>query len=465
MNNTRILKLNLHDYTGKAVIYVMSRDQRVHDNHALLAAQDLAITHKAPLYVLFNLKIVNNRAKEHYDFMLAGLKEVAAELTSLHIQFIIKSGDAVENILNFADEINAGAIYFDFSPLSSVRDRAKKVASIFNGSVSVVDTHNTIPVWIASDKREFAAHTMRRKVHLALEKYIIEPDKIVIHPYPTTRITEGISFEEAEQFTNQIPARGIDIATPSGEKAATQHLKKFISEGLDSYAIGRNDIVDDQQSGLSPYLHYGQISSLRVALEVIIHSDRRPLLFEEVKLASPGTTLSVYDGVNALLEEMVVRKELADNFCFYERNYMSLQAGPEWAQKSLASHTDDIRDYLYTRKQWENAQTHDESWNAAQNQLRKTGKIHGYMRMYWAKKMLEWSKNPEVALADCIYLNDTYSVDGGDPNGYVGILWSMVGLHDRPWFDRPVFGTVRYMNEGGLMRKYDVAAYQKKWNN
>lgn len=443
----------------------MSRDQRVHDNHALLAAQAVAIEHKAPLYVLFNLKVVKNRAREHYAFMLKGLQEVAAELASLNIQFIITSGDAVHNIMSVSAQTKAGAIYFDFSPLQASRDRAKKVATDFAGSVSVIDTHNIIPVWAASDKREFAAHTMRRKVHVKLETYMLEPGDIIKHPYNAPGTIESMTFNQAEQFITQIPTRGIAIAAIPGEKAATQHLSEFIDCGLDSYAVNRNDIANDQQSGLSPYLHYGQISSLRVALEVIKHSDRRPLLFEEVKLASHGETPSMYDGVNALLEEMVVRKELADNFCFYAKDYVSLTAGPDWAQQSLAAHADDIREHIYSRDQWEHAQTHDLSWNAAQNQLRKSGKIHGYMRMYWAKKMLEWSKTPELALADCIYLNDTYSVDGGDPNGYVGILWSMVGLHDRPWFDRPVFGTVRYMNEGGLMRKFDVVAYQKQWND
>ena len=465
MNQARILKLNQNDYDGQAVIYVMSRDQRARDNHALIAAQALAIEHKAPLYVLFNLKVVKNRAREHYSFMLKGLREVAAELATLNIQFVMKSGDMVENILRFSAETNAGAIYFDFSPLKFSRDHAKKIASDFKGSVSVVDTHNIIPVWAASDKREFAAHTMRRKVHLALEKYLIEPDEIIKHPFDTTGNVKGVTFEEAEQFITQIPVRRISIAVTPGEKAAAQHLEQFIANGLATYALNRNDIADDQQTGLSPYLHYGHISSLRVALEVVKHSDRRPLLFEEVKLASHGEEPSLYDGVNALLEEMVVRKELADNFCFYAKEYLSLSAGPDWARQSLAAHADDIREHIYSRDQWENAQTHDISWNAAQNQLLKSGKIHGYMRMYWAKKILEWSETPEIALANCIYLNDSYSIDGGDPNGYVGILWSIVGLHDRPWFDRPVFGKVRYMNEGGLMRKYDVVAYQNRWNN
>ena len=465
MNQTRILKLNQHTFDGKAVLYVMSRDQRVRDNHALLSAQAAAIEQSVPLYVMFNLKVVKNRAREQYDFMLAGLKEVSADLAALSIQFVMTSGDAVENILRIAAETKAGAIYFDFSPLTGSRERAKKVACDFKGSVVVVDTHNSIPLWVASDKREFAAHTMRRKVHLALETYMVEPGDIVRHPFEADIVVESMSFEEATQFIGQIPARGMTIAAIPGEKAAADHLAQFIATGLATYSMNRNDIAVDQQSGLSPYLHYGHISSLRVALEVIQHSDRRPLLFEEVKLASHGETPSMYDGVNALLEEMIVRKELADNFCFYQTAYQSLSSGPDWAQKSLASHAGDIREHIYSRDQWENAQTHDLSWNAAQNQLRKTGKMHGYMRMYWAKKMLEWSETPEIALDDCIYLNDSYSVDGGDPNGYVGILWSMVGLHDRPWFDRPVFGAVRYMNEGGLMRKYDVIAYQKQWND
>ncbi|MBC7565131.1 deoxyribodipyrimidine photo-lyase [Candidatus Saccharibacteria bacterium] len=465
MNQTRILKLNENEHDGGAVIYVMSRDQRVKDNHALLTAQQTAVQHNVPLYVVFNLKEVKNRAWEHYDFMLKGLREVADELANFSIPFILTSGDAVENILKTAQDLKAGSLYFDFSPLKSSRDRAKKVAVGFKGAVLVVDTHNSIPVWVASDKREFAAHTMRRKVHLSLEKYVVEPSMIVKHTVTTPHTIKSMSFEEAQEYISQIPRRGITIAAIPGEKAATKHLNDFIDNGLERYAVGRNNIVDDQQSGFSPYLHFGQISSLRIALEVIKHSDRRPLLFEEVKLASPGDTPSIYDGVNALLEEMIVRKELADNFCFYEKKYLSITSGPEWAQKSLAAHGSDIREHIYTREQWEQARTHDISWNAAQNQLRKTGKMHGYMRMYWAKKMLEWSETPEVALADCIYLNDAYSVDGGDPSGYVGILWSMVGLHDRPWFDRPVFGAVRYMNEAGLMRKYDVASYQRKWND
>lgn len=466
MQSSRIAVLKDRPFTGNAVLYVMSRDQRVHDNHALITAQLLAIEYDVPLHVQFHLKVVAGRSREHYAFMLAGLKEVADSLGALNIPFVMTIGDSVvDAILATAQQVDAGAIIFDFNPLHGSRARAKQVAEQFDGLVQVVDTHNIIPLWIASDKQEFAAHTMRGKVHKYLENYIKEPVAIAAHKTPATKKAEGISFEQAEAFISDIPASGIVIDAAPGEKAAAKHLEDFLANDLDRYAMNRNDIADDQQSGLSPYLHYGQLSSLRVALETIKVVDRRPLLFEEVKLASHGESPSAYDGMNALLEEMVVRKELADNFCFYADDYLSLTSGPAWAQKSLAEHADDPREHIYTRQQWEDALTHDQSWNAAQNQLRKTGKIHGYMRMYWAKKMLEWSVSPEEALKDCVYLNDKYSVDGGDPNGYVGILWSMVGLHDRPWFERPVFGKIRYMNEGGLMRKYDVDAYHKQWND
>jgi deoxyribodipyrimidine photo-lyase len=464
MNQSRILTLKDQAFVGDAVVYVMSRDQRVHDNHALLVAQSEANKHKVPLYVLFNIKIVQNRAREHYDFMLTGLEEVAAELSAMGISFVLKAAEADIAVIDLLSEVNAGSVYFDFNPLSGSRVLAKKIANHFKGGSYVVDTHNIIPTWVASDKQEFAAHTMRRKVHLNLEKYMLEPNKMILHVFTPSLSVTCISFDEARDFISTIPARNISLSAVPGEKAALKHLFHFIKNGLGTYAIDRNDIANNHQSGLSPYLHFGQVSSLRVALEVMIHVDRRPLLFEEVRLASASDVPTEQDGMNALFEEMIVRKELSDNFCFYQPKYKSLKGGPDWAQQSLELHKSDTREFIYSRKQWENAATHDLSWNAAQNELRKSGKIHGYMRMYWAKKILEWSDTPENALANCVYLNDAYSIDGGDPNGYVGILWSIVGLHDRPWFERPIFGKIRYMNESGLMKKYDVAFYQHTWN-
>ena len=169
-------------------------------------------------------------------------------------------------------------------------------------------------------------------------------------------------------------------------------------------------------------------------------------------------------GADALFEELVVRKELADNFCYYNSDYDQLDGAKKWALITLQKHQDDPREHIYPYTQLEKAQTHDQAWNAAQNQLLQTGKIHGYMRMYWAKKILEWTKDPQTALDWTNQFNDTYSLDGGDPNGYTGVMWSIAGIHDRPWMEREVFGQIRYMNQKGLRRKFDIDKYIRKFS-
>ena len=156
---------------------------------------------------------------------------------------------------------------------------------------------------------------------------------------------------------------------------------------------------------------------------------------------------------------MIIRRELSDNFCEYEKNYDYFEGFHHWAQKSLNEHRNDEREYIYTDEQFEEADTHDPLWNAAQNQMKTTGKMHGYMRMYWAKKILEWSPSPEIALQVAINLNDKYELDGRDPNGYTGIAWSIGGIHDRAWFERPVYGKIRYMNYNGCKSKFNVFKY------
>lgn len=464
MQSSRQLVIKDEKTDKTAVVYIMSRDQRVQDNHALLAAQAIALKNNSVLYVLFVLKKVETRSREHYEFMLEGLKEVSKSLSALNIPFVLKSGDAAKEIPAFAKEVEAGMLIFDFSPLKGARALVKKTAKDFTGSVITVDTHNIIPAWVVSDKQEFAAHTMRNKVHKKLEKFLIKPDSVKKQTASTKSIS-SLSFEDASRYIQSVPQSDITIDFKSGEKAAHSHLKNFLKDDLKYYAKSRNDIAEDHQSGLSPYLHFGQISSLRVALEVINTVDEVPLLLRRSKLAEHSDTPNKADGMNALLEEMVVRKELSDNFCLFGKDYLSITSAPEWAQKTLEEHANDPRDFTYNKKQWEEAKTHDEAWNVAQRELTKTGKIHGYMRMYWAKKLLEWSKSPEEALKTAIYLNDKYSIDGGDPNGYVGVLWSIAGLHDRPWFERSVYGKIRYMNESGLRRKFSVDDYIKRINS
>lgn len=452
----KVLENNTY-HRGQCIVYVMSRDQRVSDNHALISAQDKASKLSLPLVVLFQLfPTSQNRSYEHAHFMLDGLEEVKKTLTSYNIHFVL----TLNSLYNSLQALKPAAVFFDFSPLKRPRQRVEDIANKLGVATYIVDTHNIIPTWIASDKQEFAAHTFRRKVHKLLEQYLVEPDKVKKHEYTFSLDVVGISFTEAyRQIESMYPKRGIVLPYQAGEKAAQKHLDGFITERLDTYAHDRNNISIEGQSALSPYLHFGHISSLRVALDILNTVDTHPLLFEEAKMAQAGNTPSKADGMNALFEEMIVRKELADNFCFYAESYTTFSSLPVWSRSTLDLHTSDKREFVYSLEELENAKTHDHMWNAAQKQLTTHGKIHGYMRMYWAKKILEWTETPEIALEYTINLNDSYSIDGGDPNGYVGILWSLGGLHDRPWTERSIFGKVRYMNEAGLKRKFDTEAY------
>lgn len=445
---------------GACVVYVMARDQRVADNIALVVAQQKALELQLPLVVIFNLHgTVGVRAYEHALFMVEGLKEVAEKLSSIGVAFILTANGTKLTLEETLKKLDPTAIYFDFSPLHGPRDKAKSIATTFQRTTVVVDTHNIIPAWISSTQQEFAAHTFRNKVHKNLSSYLNEPQQASHHPYTSKLVPPSLSFQEAYKYIERYPKRGIRVSFKPGEKEALKHLSGFIAERLAHYATGRNDLAMDQQSGLSPYLHFGHISSLRVALEVMYKTGDEPLLFQEARLAQSSGNPSIADGMNALFEEMIVRKELADNFCLYAKDYRDFSSVPAWALETLKYHRADKRDYIYTLEDLESAQTHDESWNAAQRELTHYGKIHGYMRMYWAKKILEWTENPETAIRHAIYLNDAYSIDGGDPNGYVGVLWAIAGLHDRPWTERPVFGKIRYMNEAGLRRKFDMQAY------
>ncbi|MGE5438608.1 MAG: deoxyribodipyrimidine photolyase, partial [Bacteroidota bacterium] len=234
-----------------------------------------------------------------------------------------------------------------------------------------------------------------------------------------------------------------DWLTP-GEGEALRTLNVFIETKAALYTEERNNPNKNVQSNLSPYLHFGQIASQRVALNMGSF------------VTNPGIT-------EAFLEELIVRKELADNFCCYNENYDSFDGFPEWAKYTLNEHRADPRECIYSLEEFEKAHTHDNLWNAAQIEMVTTGKMHGYLRMYWAKKILEWTTGPEEAMKIAVYLNDKYSLDGRDPNGYTGIAWSIGGVHDRGWGERKVYGKIRYMSQYGCRRKFDAKSYINKY--
>ncbi len=425
------------------VIYWMSRDQRAHDNWALLFAQKLALEKKRNLVVAFCLvpEFLDATARQ-YDFMLKGLRDVEKELKKYSIPFFMLLGEPSVEIPKFIQKNNAGILVSDFDPLKIKRKWKNEVAKKINTPFYEVDAHNIVPCFYVSQKQEFGAYTIRPKIHKNLPEFLDEFPKLKKMKSSKSFSSNKIDWEKIySSLKVDEKVKPVDWLKP-GEKAAHKTLKDFIENKLDKYAELRNDPNEDVLSNLSPYLHFGQISAQRVALVVNGFGDR--------------------PSAESFLEELVVRKELSDNFCFYNDNYDSFKGFPDWAKKTLNEHKKDEREFVYTVKKFEEAKTHEDLWNAAQQQLVSTGKLHGYMRMYWAKKILEWSKSPEDALKITIYLNDKYEIDGRDPNGYTGCAWAIGGVHDRAWTERPVYGKIRYMNRNGAKRKFDIEKYISK---
>lgn len=451
------------------VIYWMDRDIRTDDNWALIYAQKRALETKVPLIVVYNLMpgFLGGTLRQHV-FKIQGLQEVEQNLKDHNIPFYIVSGAHTEkDIVVFVKEQDVGLLVTDFSPLRIQRKWKEYVASHINISFIEVDAHNIVPAWLASQKSEVGARTLRPKLHKLLPEYLEKFPKLAVHPHSAKNKTPVIAWKDL------LNDSALDATVPvvkerGGMKSAHQTLNHFITSGLPRYGLERNDPLAHAQSNLSPYLHYGMISPARVALEAI-HASGLPLtaLIDAQKNKAkidPKAEPTLMDSVAAFLEELIVRRELSDNFCLYNQDtYDTVDCFPNWALTSLRAHAKTTREYVYTRAQFEKGQTHDDLWNACQLEMVQTGKMHGYMRMYWAKKILEWTKSPEDAMAIAIYLNNRYELDGRDPNGYAGIAWSLGGVHDRAWFTRPIFGLVRYMARSGCESKFDVPAYIERF--
>jgi len=439
----------VHHITGGAprtgpVVYWMSRDQRAGDNWALIHAQDNALERESPLVVVFSIAPgFLGAAARQYDFMFAGLRETADECRGLNIPFVLLTGDPGAEVAGFTRKIGAGALVTDFDPLRIKRRWEKDAASRIAIPFYEVDAHNVVPCRMISQKREYAARTLRPKLHRALPEYLDDFPVLRPHPHSFHGMLAEPDWEGARRFVDADESVPPVTWLVPGPSAAHDMLETFIHERLRQYHL-RNDPTAGVLSNLSPYLHFGQLSAQRVALEVM----RSP----------EGDN----DNAASFLEELIVRRELSDNFCWNEPKYDSLEAAPAWALKTLDAHREDRREQLYDYGEFEHAETHDPLWNAAQTEMLVTGKMHGYLRMYWAKKILEWSRSPENALDTAIRLNDRYELDGRDPNGYVGCLWSIAGIHDRPWGERPVYGTVRSMSYNGCRRKFDVDKYIRR---
>lgn len=446
MKKERINIIADKDSKEGTIVYWMQRDQRVNDNWALIHAQNLAVKSGSNLIVVFCLvPSFLDATFRQYDFMLKGLLEVEEKLNKKNISFVLLKGNPPDEILRFITKINAGVLVTDFNPIRIVQTWKKQVAEKINILFHEVDAHNIVPCRIASNKLEFAAYTIRPKINNLLEEFLDTFPPLKKMPEKNFEISK-INWQDIRKSLKiNFDVKPVDWLKP-GEKEASKVLRNFLANRLINFNEYRNDPNKDALSNLSPYLHFGQISAQRIALEALPFIEHA-------------------ESQKSFLEELIIRRELSDNFCFYNKNYDSFEGFPDWAKKTLNEHRNDKREFIYSIQQFEEAKTHDDLWNAAQIEMTTTGKMHGFMRMYWAKKILEWSASPEDALKTAIYLNDKYELDGRDPNGYVGCAWSIGGVHDRAWGERAVFGKIRYMNYNGCKRKFDVNSYIRKFNN
>ncbi|MGA9769759.1 MAG: deoxyribodipyrimidine photo-lyase [Blastocatellia bacterium] len=431
------------DPDGRAVVYWMQRAQRGVDNMALDIAIEAANELRRPVAVFFGLhpKYPNANLR-HYAFLIEGLAETIKRIERRGAAFIFRPFPR-HDLLRFCDEVKPCLVVGDENPLRAPESWRRSAAEKLRVPFWTVDADAIVPARIF-EKEEYAARTLRPKINRVLEVFMHPPKNPRARcPWRDDERPFSQPLDEAALLSNLPFNRSAQPVTTfkGGTGEGLRRLRLFIKKGLAQYDTARNLPHLDATSALSAYLHFGHLSPLRVALE-IRNAD------------CPETARQAY------LEELIVRRELAINFVARNPNYDRLEGCPNWARTTLKDRARDERPHLYTEAQLESASTADALWNAAQTEMIRTGRMHGYLRMYWAKKILEWTRSAEVAFDIAVRLNDKYFLDGRDPNGYTGISWAIGGKHDRPWGPRrPVFGTVRYMSGAGMARKFDVKAY------
>lgn len=398
VNPFRIYKFNDKEIKQGFVVYLMEREIRIIDNFALQFAIQKSNELNQPLKIICERPLYKSKPKQNFiDNQINEVKKIF-----LNFDFNFEVFDE-KDIPEHLSKLDISLLIFDFNPLLNRDYLANKDYKIYE-----IDGHNIVPARFLSDKQEYNAMTMRRKIYYKIFPFLTEYDN----------------------FAN--------IKTE-----ADLLLEDFIQNKLPQYAEFKNNPSKNVLSGLSKYMNLGFISSQRAAIEVI-------------KSNAEDINKEVF------LEELIIQKELSDNFCLYCRNYKTLDCIPLWAKNSLMEHENDLRVYNYKLSDFENAKTHDILWNTAQIQLINDGSIHGYLRMYWAKKILEWSQSPQTALDNAIYLNDKYSYDSPSPSGYAGILWAIGALHDRAFRNFPVTGKIRRMTYDSLKRKFNIEDYISK---
>ena len=454
MNAARIQWLHQGDHPGDYILYWMQSSMRVHHNHALLYAMELANQHHLPVVVFVAIDPKDPHATlRHTTFLLEGLAEVETELFKRRIGFVFRLATPATGIQSYLDA--AHTLVMDFGYLKPDRAMRKEVYHLCKNQsipVVIVESDLIVPVRVTSDKQEYAAATIRRKVwkHVeAFNDWTALP--LVEVKYALSLPSDGSMLRHHECIDSLVTDKSVRASTlyHGGYTKAIQRLDDYLTNHLYQDEPLSSDPSEDGSSKLSMYLHFGHISSLEI--------------MQRTREFSSEITPQIQANIDAFLEQLIVRRELAFNYVYYNPGYDVFETMSEpWAYKTMNLHANDPRDVVYTLAQLEAARTHDHYWNAAMMEMVTTGFMHNYMRMYWAKKIIEWSPTHKEAFERTIYLDDKYFLDGKDPNGYTGVAWCY-GKHDRAWTERPIFGKLRYMNAAGLKRKFKIEAYVNRW--
>jgi deoxyribodipyrimidine photo-lyase len=446
VHDTRIRPLNALRIRrgGDFVLYWMQQSQRAEHNDALEYAIQRANSLRRPLMVCFGLMDGYPGANlRHYRFMLEGLTEVRDALARRGVGFTVRRGDPADVAIALGKD--AVLIVCDRGYTRHQKAWRARVAREAECALEQVECDVVVPVEVASDKAEHAARTIRPKLRKHWDAYLAPLRTTPLDRTLPEASAEGIDLGNLDYVLAALDIDRSVAPVPlykGGTRQARRLLERFLREAIVGYRDHRNQPHTDAVSHMSKYLHFGQISPVYLACRIR-------------EASAPDADRDAY------LEELLVRRELAQNFVNFTKDYDRYRCLPAWARGSLDAHRGDRREHVYTRKQLISGATHDRYWNAAMREMRFTGYMHNHMRMYWGKKIIEWSTTPEHAHRVAMELNNKYLIDGRDPSSFANVNW-LFGLHDRPWPERPVFGKVRYMAASGLERKTEPEEYVEK---
>ncbi len=432
------------DPTGRCVVYWMQRAQRAFDNTALDVAVEAANALHQPVVIFFApVPFYPHANLRHYTFLAQGIPEIAERARNRGIGFVLRRYPD-HSLPKFCNEVKASLVIGDENPLREPNRWRELAAKNLSVPLWTVDADVLVPSKLL-EKEQYAARIIRPRLKLWLKKFLTAPANPSAKvewekPRGLRTLPDDGSFDLTEDW------KGLDRSVApvdsfrGGTGEALRLLHDFVTHKLTHYPEHHGKPELDGTSRLSPYLHFGHIGPHTVALAV--ERSKAPRAAKD-----------------DFLDQLVTWRELSINFVHFNPLYDSIESAPDWAHRTLGKHAGDQRPVTYSRQQLERAETHDDLWNAAQRQMLRAGWMHNYMRMYWAKKILEWGLSPAVAYQTAVYLNDKYFLDGRDPNGYAGIAWSIAGKFDRPWFERPIFGTIRYMSGNAAAKKFDAERY------